>query len=55
MQMLSRKDYQEIAEILKEGKTKEDIIDKLIFYFKQDNPNFLVSKFRTACGQYSDQ
>lgn len=50
--MLSRKHYKAIAEILCAwGEVnREDLIDSLVAYFKEDNPRFDERKFRDACG-----
>ena len=46
--MLSRKYYNEIAKILKDCGSKEEITEELTQYFKEDNPNFSTSKFNNA-------
>lgn len=44
--MLTKKDYFAIGLILKSDTSKEVIIERMIDYFKQDNPLFDEQKFR---------
>ena len=50
--MLTRKHYQELADILKsqpENERKEDLIARLADMLEEDNPNFCKEKFLSAC------
>ena len=46
--MFTKIHYIEIAKILKNSNTKEDIINKIIGYFQSDNPLFDKVKFLNA-------
>ncbi|MBE3095143.1 MAG: hypothetical protein IMZ52_08940 [Actinobacteria bacterium] len=46
--MMSKKDYVRIAEILRNARTKKDIIDKLCNYLAEDNSRFEPWTFREA-------
>lgn len=45
---LSRKHYKEIAAILYECRTKDEIVARLTLFLKEDNPNFDSLKFLKA-------
>ena len=49
IQMMSRKHYKAVAEILKYTDEKQDIMLKLADMFEKDNPNFDREKFIDAC------
>ena len=62
---LSKKHYKAIAEILSEARANtpyaatptaiyDDIEDRLVAYFKQNNPNFSESKFLGASSTVFD-
>ena len=44
--MLHRRQYKEIARIIRESKGKKNLVDNLIQFFKEDNPLFDEEKFR---------
>jgi len=46
--MLHRKYYDKIAKIIRDSKTKDDIVNGLIDFFLEDNPNFDPVRFRRA-------
>ena len=46
--MLSKKTYVVIAKAIKESKTKDELVNRLCFEFKNDNPNFDSWRFRNA-------
>lgn len=46
--MVTKKDFIKMANILKYSEKKEDIAEKIILWFKNDNPKFDENKFRTA-------
>lgn len=47
--MLHKKQYKKIAEILVYSKNKKDFIDNLMEFFKKDNPDFDIYRFKEAC------
>ena len=47
--MLKNKCYEDIAYLIKQSKTKQDIINELGLYFKIDNDRFDINKFELAC------
>lgn len=47
--MLTRKYYKEIAEIINRSSDKQEIVNELCCFFKQDNPNFKKDKFKQVC------
>jgi hypothetical protein len=52
--MMTRKDYVQVAEILNayhldiETQTFEDLLSDFQTFFKRDNPNFDLTRFRNA-------
>jgi len=53
MVVLSKENYVAIAAILKASTTKDEIMVKLIGYFKENNPAFDIKKFIVALGRIS--
>ncbi len=49
--MMTRKDFKEIASVLRENKAKRDIVHDLARYFYKVNPNFNLTKFVVASAQ----
>lgn len=47
---MSRKHYQEVAEIIRTAEDENDIVRGLIRMFKADNPAFSADRFLVACG-----
>ena len=45
---LSKKTYIAVAEVIRNARTKKDIIDGLSNYFAVDNPRFEPYRFREA-------
>ena len=48
MGKLTRKEFQAVADILADSKDKKQVQNKLETYFKQENPQFDVERFREA-------
>jgi hypothetical protein len=48
--MLTKKNYEEIARIIRVNLPEYKFIEDLIRYFKRDNPNFDEINFKKACG-----
>lgn len=48
--MLSRKNYNLIAEIIKHSTDKRSVAIALALYFRADNSRFSIDKFLVACG-----
>lgn len=48
--MITKKHFNEIAKILKESKTKKEIINKMALFCYEQNPNFNGYRFKKACG-----
>ena len=48
--MMTRKHFIRLAEILKENESKKDIINEIARFCKQENSNFNVYRFKSACG-----
>jgi hypothetical protein len=48
MGKLTRKEFQAVADILAESKDTKQVQNKLETYFKQENPEFDVDRFREA-------
>ena len=48
MGKLTRKEFQAVADIIAESKDKKQVQEKLEDYFKQENPEFDVERFREA-------
>jgi len=46
----SRMHYVQIANILKNSKTKDEVAEHLVAIFNSDNPRFDEGRFRTAAG-----
>lgn len=46
---MSKKDYKEIAKIIRQSNGMEDLITSLCIYFKSENERFDSKKFREAC------
>lgn len=46
---MTRKDFVIIANVLKEQKASDDMIESFIFALYSTNKNFNASKFRNAC------
>jgi len=46
---MSRKHYRVIAEAIRTNDDKRKMILELSMFFKEDNPNFNLSKFLEAC------
>ena len=45
---MTKKDYIKMAKILQESRSHDELVNNLIVWFKQDNPNFNPTKFREA-------
>lgn len=56
--MMTRKHFQEVAEILKYASTKmhpalfSKMVNDFAVMFAKENPNFNVNKFHEACGYH---
>jgi len=48
--MMTKKHFNEIARILKESETKEQIINRMAQFCRMENANFDMYRFKTACG-----
>lgn len=48
MGKLTRKEFQAVADILADSKDTKQVQSKLETYFKQENPEFDVERFREA-------
>ena len=48
--MLSTKNYNLIAEIIKRSTDKKSVAIALALYFRAENSRFIIDKFLAACG-----
>ena len=48
--MMTRKDFNKIAEILKTSESKKEIINRMALFCHEQNPNFNGYRFKKACG-----
>ena len=46
---MTRKDYEKIAEVLREGNASEGLIDGFAHMLKADNTRFDTGRFKVAC------
>jgi len=46
---MTAKDYRKIAEVLREGKVSEGLIDSFVDMLQADNARFDVARFKAAC------
>lgn len=46
---VTQKQYRKIADIIKQSNDKKELVDRLIYYFEEDNPDFDIYKFKEAC------
>ena len=48
--MMTKKHFNELAEILKTSKNKKEIINRISAFCYEQNPNFNGYRFKKACG-----
>ena len=48
--MMTKKHFNEIAKILNESESKKEIINRMAQFCREQNPNFDMYRFKTACG-----
>lgn len=46
---MTAKDYRKIAEVLREGKASEAIVEGFVQMLQADNEGFDASRFKVAC------
>ena len=48
---MTKKHFQDIAEILRNNNANQATLNAFVDYFKRENPRFDVKRFLLACGE----